>query len=466
MIAKLLIKPVLFSIALLIALWITVFPFVDFPPSYSYSAALILFTLVGWSSGVMPPFLIALIFFAIAAIFKLLPASLLFAGFGSTAVWLIISGFVIGSAITTSGLGQRLASVIAPHLTGSYPKLIFGLIFSAMFLGFIMPSSVGRAVVLLPIGMALADQVGFAKGSNGRLGIATALAISCNMPSFAILPANIPNMILIGASETLYDMNFHYAEYLLLHFPILGIVKSLLTAFLVLLIFPAKPGAQSNNVTQENTQQASKMSVQIKVGIILGMTLLLWTTDTIHGVSPAWIGLATATILLLPKWGVVAPKTFNSSVDFGTIVFVAAALGLGTLVNQSGIGVTMGEFFAHLLPKEPGHDFISFMALAVISTVTGLVATTPSVPTVLTPMAANFADATGFSIVAVLMTQVVGFSTILFPYQVAPLIIAMQLSNEPLTKLLKITLPLAAITIGVLMPLDYFWWQLLGWIGN
>ncbi|MCG6308106.1 hypothetical protein K6U49_05685 [Vibrio alginolyticus] len=39
------------------------------------------------------------------------------------------------------------------------------------------------------------------------------------------------------------------------------------------------------------------------------------------------------------------------------------------------------------------------------------------------------------------------------------------LSKEPLSKLLKITLPLTAITVVVLMPLDFLWWQLLGWIG-
>ncbi|MGY5710315.1 hypothetical protein ACXHPE_17105 [Vibrio cincinnatiensis] len=104
------------------------------------------------------------------------------------------------------------------------------------------------------------------------------------------------------------------------------------------------------------------------------------------------------------------------------------------------------------------------MALSLISTLTGLVATIPGVPTVLSPMAADFAQASGFSLSAVLMTQVIGFSTVIFPYQVGPLIVAMQLSNESLAKLVKVTLPLAGITVALLMPLDYFWWLLLGWI--
>lgn len=94
--------------------------------------------------------------------------------------------------------------------------------------------------------------------------------------------------------------------------------------------------------------------------------------------------------------------------------------------------------------------------------VTGLLATMPGVPAVLTPMAGDLAAQTGFSVEAVLMTQVIGYSTVIFPYQVGPLIVAMQMSGEKLGHLLKITLPLAAITLFLLLPLDFLWWKLLG----
>ena len=81
----------------------------------------------------------------------------------------------------------------------------------------------------------------------------------------------------------------------------------------------------------------------------------------------------------------------------------------------------MGQALSHLLPASPDNTFLSFMSLSLISTFTGLVTTIPGVPTVLSPMAADFAQLTGFTLPAVLMTQVIGFSTVVFPYQVAPL---------------------------------------------
>ncbi len=458
------IKPLILICAVIMACFVSIYPFPGQSELFSHSAAVVLITLVFWSSGVFPPFLTGLVFFALAILFHLVEPNTLFSGFASTAVWLIISGFIIGAAISKSGLGQRLATRISPYLTVSYPRLIGGLVLSAVLLGFIMPSSVGRAVVLIPIGMALADSIGFKKGSNGRIGIATALAIACNMPSFAILPANIPNMILAGASETLFNINFGYTEYLLLHFPVLGIVKSLCVIWLVLRIFPDTIPVTSKKIHASDQNSASTRMMQKKLSILLSITLFFWITDTIHGINPAWVGLVTAIIILLPKWGIVEAKAFNHSVDFATVIFVAAALGLGALVNTSGIGTELGQIFAHILPNSQSNSFFSFMALSIISTITGLIATIPGVPTVLTPMAADFSQITGFPLPTVLMTQVVGFSTVMFPYQVGPLVVAMQLSDEPLTKVLKITLPLAAITLFLLMPLDYLWWVVLGWI--
>lgn len=460
-------KNLLVVAVLALALWVATVPWASTPPLMAHSGAVILVTLLLWSTGALPPFLTSLIFFGLVLIFGLAKPDQIFSGFSSAAVWLIISGFVIGAAIRVSGLGERLASLLAPLLAGSYPRMIIGLTITSALLGFIMPSSTGRAVVMVPIGMALASHVGFNPGSNGRVGIATTLALACNMPSFAILPANIPNMIFSGSSETLHHTVFSYTSYLALHFPFLGIFKSVLLVMLILLIFPDKIHTEQRNADKgsiEFNDQPANIHAQWRVAGILLVTLVLWMTDSFHGINAAWIGIATATILLLPRIGVVSPKAFNTSVDFGVVLFVAAALGLGSLVNLSGLGSQVGQILQQGLPLKQGDTALNFFSLSLMSALTGLVTTIPGVPTVLTPMAPALAAASGFSLKAVLMTQVIGFSTVIFPYQVGPLIVAMQLSGEKLGHLLRITIPLALLTFILVLPIDYLWWRLLGWI--
>lgn len=455
-------KHFLLLVVVLFALSIAGFPPALLGPERARILGIVLVTLVLWGTALVPGYLASLIFFAVLLVFGLAPPDLVFAGFQSTAVWLIVSGFVIGAAISASGLGAMLARGLAPLLTGSYPRLIAGLMAVSVLLSFLMPSSVGRAVVMVPVGMALADQMGFAAGSKGRIGIASVLAIGTNMPGFTILPSNIPNMVLSGAAETIHGAHFGYMHYLMLHFPVLGVLKAVMVVLLVLGLFPATPGAPLPPQGVAKTDKPVSHAVRVRVGVILAATLALWMTDSLHGVNSAWIGLVAAVLLLLPGFGVVSPPAFKASVDFGMLLFVAGALALGALVNASGLGAMLGQGLTRVLPLAPGADALNFASLALMATVTGLFTTVPGVPAVLTPMAGDLAAQTGFGLETVLMTQVIGFSTVVFPYQVGPLVVAMQMSGERLGNLVRITVPLALITFVVLLPLDFLWWKLLG----
>jgi di/tricarboxylate transporter len=62
------------------------------------------------------------------------------------------------------------------------------------------------------------------------------------------------------------------------------------------------------------------------------------------------------------------------------------------------------------------------------------------------------------------MLTVVGYSTVILPYQTPPLVVAMQLGGVPMRQGNKLCLWLLAVTVLVLLPLDYLWWRLLGWL--
>lgn len=457
---QLTLRHVIVAVVFLVAAVLAVTAPAALGPSGGMTLAIVIVTLGLWATALVPGHFASLLFFAAVLIAGLQPAPLVFSGFASAAVWLIVSGFVIGAAVSTTGLNDRLAGVIAPLLTRSYPRLVGGLMLAAMLLGFLMPSSVGRAVVMVPIGMALADHSGFAKGSNGRIGIATILAIGCNMPSFAILPSNIPNMVLAGSAETILGIHLTYTDYLLLHYPVLGILKAAVTVALVLYLFPAKVGAPLGK--DEAKTVVAKAGQGRVIGVLL-LTLAFWTTDSLHGINSAWIGLGAAVLLLSPRFGVVTPPAFKQAADFGLLLFVAGALAVGAVVNASGLGGKLGAFLTSVLPLSPGHDAMNFFSLTFLSFITGLFTTVPSVPAVLTPMTGDLSALTGYGAVTVLMTQVVGFSTVLFPYQVSPLVVAMQLSGERLDHLAKVTVPLALITLVALVPIDFLWWKALGW---
>lgn len=439
---------------------VLLFPLGGFSPEQTRAAVLAIVAVGFWASGALPEHLTALSFFLFAMLFAVAPAGVIFSGFASAALWLVFAGLVLGVAVTGTGLGGRIAHCVARRLKGTYPALIGGTVAIGLALGFLMPSSMGRVVLLIPIALALAERFGFGAGSNGRTGVVLAAAFGSHVPTFAILPANVPNMVLVGASESLFKISPLYGEYLLLHFPVLGLLKAVVIVLLILWLYPDRPAPAHADAPPPSPLSRGEW----KLSWVLMVSLALWMTDFIHHISPAWVGLGAAVFLLLPRVGLVSGEQFNGKINYGSLFFVAGIMGMGAMVAHTGLGDRLAQALLALLPLEPGHHFLSYVSLTFTSLITGVVTTLPGVPAVLTPLAAKMAHASGLPLKTVLMTQVLGFSTTIFPYQSAPLVVAMQLAGIRLAPALKLSLVLAVITLVVLLPLDFWWWRALGWL--
>ncbi|HIJ62998.1 MAG TPA: SLC13 family permease, partial [Rhodospirillaceae bacterium] len=274
--------------------------------------ALVLPAIALWATGVVPTYVTALAFFTAAMLFKVAPAPMVFSGFESAALWLIFGGLVMGVAVRGTGLGQRLAEHLTTAFGTTYWGVIGGIVTMGAALGFIMPSSVGRVVLLVPIALSLADRFGFAPGSRGRLGVVLAAALGCDAPTFSILPANVPNLVLVGGAETLWHVNFTYGGYLLLHFPVLGLLKGLLAVILIVKLWPDMPRPQPAAAPAPMTADERSLAV------LLTLALAFWATDFVHHINPAWISMTAAVLLLLPlpRLGLVGHQAFSEQINY------------------------------------------------------------------------------------------------------------------------------------------------------
>ncbi len=430
-------------------------------PLESRAAALALVTIVLWATGAIPEHITSLLFFLVAMLFSISPPAVIFAGFTSAAVWLIFGGLVIGVAIMSTGLGKRVADWAATLLDGSYLKIIAGLVTAGVLFSFLMPSAMGRVVLLTPIALSIATHFGFNNGAKGRTGIVLAVILGTFIPAFGILPANVPNMVLIGMAETQYNLSLLYGPYLLLHFPVLAFAKAVLIVGLITWLYPDTPLKAEKKNEQENLPWRRQ---EIILAIALLLMLILWMTDFIHHVSPAWIALAGAVFLLFPGINIVDKQQFNQKINWASIFFIAGILGLGGMISSSGLGNTLAGKIISILPLGENQNFTNYVSISFAAAATGIATTLPGVPAVFTPLSESIAQTTDLPITTILMMQVIGFSTTIFPYQAPPIVIGMQLSGEKFSSAAKVCALLALITALFLLPLNYFWWKILGWL--
>ncbi len=417
------------------------------------------FTIAAWATGFLAEPAVTLLFFLAAIVFGIAKPATAFAGFQSPAWWLVFGGAITGIAVETTGLGRRLARLIFGPTPASYRRAVAAVALAALGLAFLLPSTTGRIFILLPIVLSFADRLGLGPGRAGRTGLVLTMAAVSFMPPTTILPANVPNSVLLGAAETLYGIKLTYGPYFLLHFPVLGALKTALIVAVIWRLFPdtLRPSLAPEEAVLVVTREERSLLV------ILALSLALFATDFLHGISPAWVALGAGLATLMPGIGMVSTTTFTQRINPVTLLYVAGFLGLGAVVAETGLGLWLSRALLGAAALGPGHPSANLALLALIAAGLGLITTLPALPAVLTPLAQDFAAATGLPLLSVLMLQVVVFSTVFLPYQAPPIIIAMQLGGVSLRAAAKLTLTVAAVTLAVLWPLDYLWWLMLGY---
>ena len=413
-----------------------------------------------WATNALPEYVTALLFFAAITIFRAAPADVVFSGFQSEAFWLVLGGFVLGAAIRKVGLADRIAGVLASPLTGSWFSMVAGIVGLTYALAFVMPSNMGRIALLMPIVLALADRAGFREGSPGRIALALAVGLGTYELSASILPSNVPNLIMTGAAEHAYGIQFNYLPYLLLHAPVVGVLKGILIVICLWRMFPATPQR-----IEADAQPTKWSAAELRLSVILLATLLFWMTDAWHGIRPAWVGLVSACLCLMPGIGFLTSDEFTEGVNFRTCLYLAGILGLAAVVAWSGLGNTIGNWLIPLLPLDPAHPAAAFAAMLGLGSVLNFAVTANGLPAVFTPLAPSLADHAGLPLSTVLMSQVFAYATPLLPYQAAPLIVAADFARVPTRVTLVTCLLIGLVSFVLLGPLYYFWFRLLGYIG-
>jgi anion transporter len=425
--------------------------------STMHAAALIVLTAGLWALGALPEHITALLFFMLAVVLAIAPPEIVFSGFASATMWLVLGGLFIAEAVRTTGLGRRFADVLFGRFTRTYAGLVAEVAIAGTVLAFFMPATVGRVLLLIPIVISLAERVGFRRGSSGFNGLCMIAIIISYQSGIGMLPANAPNLVLAGAAEALYGVHFIYAEWMWVMFPVLCLLKGMVLIALTCWLFPARMEPQS-----APPPPAPMSAEEWRLAVILVIALVLWATDFLHGIRAGWIALAAAVACLLPRIGMLSGEAFNE-VRLGAFFYVGAAIGVGAVVNESGLGELLGRALLGSFNIQQGADFTNFMGFSLFATVVGLVTTNPAQPAVVAPLAQQFAEAAGWPLNTALMTMAVGFSTMLLPYQVPPAVVGISTAGMSMRTVLRLVLPLAAVSVVVLLPINYLWWRAIGY---
>ncbi len=436
---------------------IAVAPLEGVKPGVMPAFAIVLVTVALFASSVLSTIWIAVVFFVLALPSGIVAPITLVSGFWSNAAMLIFGGLVMGAAAERSGLGRYVARGLMQRFVGSYFMLLLGVMIGTSALSFIVPSTVGRLAIVMPIVLAIAKEAGYLPGSNGYAGLVLTAVVGNFTTSFSILPANLVNVIILGAGEGLYGPQLRYADYLLLLAPVAGALKAITVIGMALLVFRAPAPSFPDATGPLPLSRAGR-----RLAAVLAITVLLWATDSWHGVKPGPVALMAALMCLLPPVALVGLKESFDLPRIAAVIGVPTILGMATLLTQSGAGGLIADAIKVWVPLNGHSAAYGFAAVAVLSSLVAIIGTIVGAIAIITPLIGEVATATGLSVKLGLVAEITGLQAVFFHYEAMPVIVGISMAQLPVASAVRFMIPLAVIGLFVILPAEILWLKLIG----
>lgn len=417
---------------------------------------IMIFAVIGWVATRLPDSLVALIAALALVVSGAQPEEALTNTLGEQIVWLLLAAFVIAAVIKEAGLAERL---VAP-LTRSAPCVLpfFLMTGAAISLtAFLLPSTSGRAALLLPVYLAL-----LAALPDPRLAKPLALLF----PTAILLSAGGSligagaHVVAVEAIDATGGPSIGYLDWLLIGAP-LAFSSVLAATLLIFALFVPKDLRAARLVSVAADGRLSTVQTRI-LSVLIGL-VSLWVAKPLHGLDETIVALGGAVLLLLPPFSARKPKDVFRSVDVELVLYMAATLMLSVAVIDTGVDRWLAEGALGLLPADLASNtatvvlFLSIVAVASHLAITSRSARAAIlIPALALPMAGLGHDATLAILIAVMGT---GFCQSMMA-SAKPVAIFGMHEQAGFTQgdLFRLAVPLAPIKIALLVGFALWVW--------
>jgi solute carrier family 13 (sodium-dependent dicarboxylate transporter), member 2/3/5 len=300
------------------ALWHSALPTAAGWTLFIFGAAIVAWAVLDWDET--PVALAAAL--ALLACGAITPAQF-YAGLGDDFIWLLLGAFVLAVAIRRTALLERWALAFAAR-SGNAAALFRRLTWFVAATAWLVPSTSGRAAVLLPVFVALAAQLPWP---------ATRRALALLFPTVILLSACVSllgagaHLVAVDAMQRLGGPVPGFFGWIVVAAPF-GLLSSVLACEMILRLF-VPTAERHGKLMLPPATQAPLSAQQRAVLLIVAAALLAWCTSAWHGVPAPLVAVAAALAVGVRAWTGIELKTALRDVEWNLVLFMAATLVLG-----------------------------------------------------------------------------------------------------------------------------------------
>jgi di/tricarboxylate transporter len=330
-------------------------------------------------------------------------------------------------------------------------------------LNFLVPSGMAQLAIVAPMILGLMVAFGVEKGSNIGRGLFIILTYTCGLFNKMIL-AGGASILTRGLVEKLTGHPISWSLYFIAYLPadLISIFACWLT---ILWLYPPEkkhlPGGREYLKTSLAALGPWKSAEKKTLGWLL-LAIALWSTDALHGMSPAVIAMGIGLAVSLPMIGVLKTKDIRS-INFLLIIFLGGALSMGeVLIKTKALDTLTGVMMSWMDPLLSDRFFAaSALYWTGFLYHFGLASELSMISTSL-PVIIKYAQTHGYNPVALAMLWNFASGGKLFVYQSSVLVLGYSFGHFEGRDLLKVGAVLTLVEGLVVMFLVPIYWPMIG----
>ena len=260
------------------------------------------------------------------------PMKELMRSFSDPVVMLFLGGFVLAIVAAKYGIDVTMARILLKPF-GKKPKIVLlGVLIVISIFSMFMSNTATAAMFLAflaPVFASLPDT-----DRKGKIGIALAIPVAANIGGIGTPIGTPPNATAVGNLDSLAGITISFGEWALRMIPY--VIVMILFAWLLLCFF--YPFKSKEIVLDIKKNKQEKTYKDYVAWITFGVTILLWMTEQLHGIS-------SNIVALIPLCVYTATGVFGKDdikeINWSVLWLVAGGFALGYALDGTGLAKAM-----------------------------------------------------------------------------------------------------------------------------
>lgn len=263
---------------------------------------------------------------------KLVGYKSIMSAFADPIVMLFLGGFVLAIMASKYGLDVTLARFLLKPF-GKKPKwVLLGFLVIIAIFSMFMSNTATAAMMLAFLAPVLAS---LPEDDKGRIGLALAIPVAANLGGIGTTIGTPPNATAVGFLAD-NGINVTFAEWAMHMIPFV-LIMIVIAWVLLQVLFPFKTKELVLNIPPSTRKTDWKTYV---VWITFAVTILLWATEAITGVSSNVVALIP--LAVFSATGLFGKEDIKE-INWTVLWLVAGGFALGTDMNGTGLAKVLIE---------------------------------------------------------------------------------------------------------------------------